>query len=95
LTSIGFDIAGKAAEGFIWSTVLGVYNDDIGAKFRAKYKVEFPGTMGLAHTGGGYDTTYIFANAWKAVGDPFINARCIPPCERPEAWIAFTFSKVG
>ena len=70
MTSIGFDIAGKAAQGFIWSTVLSVYNDDIGAKFRAKYKAEFPGTMGLAYTGGGYDTTYIFANAWKAVGDP-------------------------
>jgi branched-chain amino acid transport system substrate-binding protein len=64
------DIAGKTAEGFIWSTVYGAYNDEIGAKFRAKYKAEFPGTMGLAYTGGGYDTTYIFANAWKAVGDP-------------------------
>jgi branched-chain amino acid transport system substrate-binding protein len=64
------DIAGAAAEGFIWSTVYGVYNDEIGAKFRAKYMAEFPGTMGLAYTGGGYDATYILANAWKAVGDP-------------------------
>lgn len=64
------DIAGPAAEGFVWSTVYGVYNDEIGAKFRAKYKAEFPGTMGLAYTGGGYDTTYMLANAWKAVGDP-------------------------
>ena len=64
------DIAGPAAEGFIWSTVYGVYNDEIGAKFRAKYKAKFPGTMGLAYTGGGYDATYILANAWKKVGDP-------------------------
>lgn len=63
------DIAGPSAEGFIWSTVYGVYNDDRGSKFREKYKKEFPGTMGLAYTGGGYDATYILANAWKAVGD--------------------------
>ncbi len=63
------DIAGPAAEGFIWSTVYGVYNDEIGGKFRKKYKAEFPGTMGLAYTGGGYDATYILANAWKTVGD--------------------------
>ena len=63
------DIAGAAAEGFIWSTVYGVYNDDRGSKFRADYTKEFPGTMGLAYTGGGYDATYILANAWKAVGD--------------------------
>lgn len=64
------DIAGKAAEGFVWSVVLGVYNDAIGAKFRAKYTAEYPGTMGLAYSGSGYDATYILANAWKAVGDP-------------------------
>jgi branched-chain amino acid transport system substrate-binding protein len=64
------NIAGRAAEGFVWSTVYGVYNDKIGAKFREKYKAEYPGTMGLAYTGGGYDATYILANAWKKVGDP-------------------------
>ncbi len=63
------DLAGPAAEGFIWSTVYGVYNDKRGAEFRKKYKAEFPGTMGLCYTGGGYDATYILAKAWNAVGD--------------------------
>jgi branched-chain amino acid transport system substrate-binding protein len=64
------DIAGDAAEGYVWSTVLGVYNDEQGAEFRAKYKERFPGTMGLVYTGMGYDMVYLLKNAWEAVGDP-------------------------
>ncbi len=64
------DIAGKAAEGYIWSTVLGVYNDEQGAAFREKYKKRFPGTMGLVYTGMGYDVVYMLKAAWEAVGDP-------------------------
>ena len=64
------DIAGEAAEGYVWSTVLGVYNDAKGAEFRKKYKKRFPGTMGLVYTGMGYDTVYMLKRAWEAVGDP-------------------------
>jgi len=64
------DIAGESAEGYIWSTVLGVYNDEKGAEFRAKYKKRFPGTMGLVYTGMGYDVVYMLKNAWESVGDP-------------------------
>jgi branched-chain amino acid transport system substrate-binding protein len=64
------DIAGEGAEGYIWSTVLGVYNDEMGAAFRAKYKKRFPGTMGLVYTGMGYDVVHMLKNAWEAVGDP-------------------------
>jgi branched-chain amino acid transport system substrate-binding protein len=64
------DIAGSDAEGYVWSTVLGVYNDKQGAEFRAKYKKRFPGTMGLVYTGMGYDMVYMLKNAWEAVGDP-------------------------
>ena len=32
------ELAGDLAEGYIWSTVLGVYNDERGAEFRAKYE---------------------------------------------------------
>lgn len=63
-------LAGKAAEGFIWSTVTGVYADDKGSAFRAKYRKRFPGVMGLAYTGMGYDYVQYLAQAWKAVGDP-------------------------
>lgn len=62
-------LAGKAAEGFIWSTVLGVYNDKQGAEFRKKYAAAHPGIIGLCYTGSAYDTMYILKNAWSAV-DP-------------------------
>ncbi|MGI9334555.1 MAG: ABC transporter substrate-binding protein [Gammaproteobacteria bacterium] len=64
------DIAGEAAEGYVWSTVLGVYNDEQGAAFRKKYKARFPGTMGLVYTGMGYDVVYMLKAAWEGVGDP-------------------------
>ncbi len=65
------ELAGKAAEGFVWSTVLGVYDDDKGKAFRAKYKKRFPGkVMGLCYTGGGYDTTYMLKNVWEKTGKP-------------------------
>ena len=63
-------IAGPDAEGFVWSTVLGVYADEKGKVFRDKYKKRFPGIMGLCYTGNGYDTTYYLKAAWEAVGDP-------------------------
>jgi branched-chain amino acid transport system substrate-binding protein len=71
------NIAGGAAEGMIWSTVLGVYNDAQGAEFRKKYAAKHPGVIGLCYTGSAYDTAYILKNAWtnadpsdfKAVAD--------------------------
>ncbi len=55
-------LGGSATEGFCWSTVLGVYGDQIGQDFRKKYLARFPEfgtpektTMGLVYTGNGYD----------------------------------------
>ncbi len=64
------ELAGRAAEGFCWSTVLGVYADERGNAFRAKYKERFPGIMGLVYTGNGYDIAYYLKAAWEATGDP-------------------------
>ncbi|MBO9112423.1 MULTISPECIES: ABC transporter substrate-binding protein [Rhizobium/Agrobacterium group] len=64
------ELSGPAAEGFVWSTVLGVYADEKGKAFREKYQKRFPGIMGLCYTGNGYDTTYYLKAAWEAVGDP-------------------------
>ena len=64
------ELSGPAAEGFVWSTVLGVYADAQGRAFRDKYKKRFPGIMGLCYTGNGYDTLYYLKAAWEAVGDP-------------------------
>ena len=64
------ELAWPSGEGFIWSTVLGTYNDEQGAAFRAKYMERFPGVMGLAYTGMCYDSAYILKAAWEATGDP-------------------------
>jgi branched-chain amino acid transport system substrate-binding protein len=61
------NLAGPAAEGFVWSTVLGVYDDKQGAEFRRKYQAAHPGIMGLCYTGSAYDTMYMLRNAWAAV----------------------------
>ncbi|MFZ1816276.1 MAG: ABC transporter substrate-binding protein [Rhizobiaceae bacterium] len=63
------DLAQDAAEGFIWGTVYGVYADDKGAAFRAKYRDTYPGTMGMVYTGGGYDAVHLLAQAWQGA-DP-------------------------
>ncbi|MCP3463195.1 ABC transporter substrate-binding protein [Bradyrhizobium sp. CCGUVB23] len=64
------ELGGPACEGFVWSTVQGVYADKQGMEFRNKYKKKFPGIMGVAYTGISYDSTYYFKLAWEAVGDP-------------------------
>lgn len=65
------ELAGKSAEGFVWGTVLGVYADEKGMKFRNAYTKRFPGTpVGLAHTASGYDIAYMMKQAWEHVGDP-------------------------
>lgn len=63
------DLAGEAANGFVWGSVIGTYNDTQGAAFRAKYRERFPGTMGMVYTGSGYDTAKILAKVWATV-DP-------------------------
>lgn len=63
------NLAGEAAEGFIWGSVIGVYADDTGKAFRAAYQAKHPGTMGMVYTGSGYDTIHILAQVWASV-DP-------------------------
>src|SRR5262249_8016725 len=65
-----------AAEGFIWSTVLGVYDDKQGAEFRKKYKAAYPGIMGLCYTGSAYDTVNMLKNAWMEVEPENFAAVC-------------------
>lgn len=67
------ELGGRATEGFCWSTVLGVYGDQIGQDFRKKYLDRFPeyeGNMGLVYTGNGYDIVNYLALAWQATGNP-------------------------
>ena len=64
------ELAGSAAEGFCWSTVMGVPMNERGRAYRAKYQKRFPGVMGLCYTGIAYDIVYYLKAAWEAVGDP-------------------------
>lgn len=66
-------LGGSATEGFCWSTVLGVYGDQIGQDFRTKYLERFPdyvGNMGLVYTGNGYDIVQYLKRSWEATGNP-------------------------
>jgi len=60
------NIAGAAAEGIVWSTVLGAYADAQGLEFRKKYAAKHPGVIGLCYTGSAYDTVNILKNAWSS-----------------------------
>lgn len=67
------DLAGRAAEGFCWSTTLGVYGDQRGQEFRKTYLERYPefeGNMGLVYTGNGYDIVQYLKLAWEATGAP-------------------------
>ena len=67
------ELGGSATEGFCWSTVLGVYGDQAGQDFRAKYVARFPefdGNMGLVYTGNGYDIVQYLRRSWEATGNP-------------------------
>ncbi len=61
------NIAAGAAEGIVWSTVLGVYDDAQGAEFRKKYAAKHSGVIGLCYNGSAYDTVNMLKNAWSNV----------------------------
>jgi branched-chain amino acid transport system substrate-binding protein len=64
------DIAGDAAEGFYWGTVIGVPNVGKGADFRKAYTAKYPDvTFGIVYTGWCYDMVQMLKLAWTAV-DP-------------------------
>jgi len=65
------DLAGDAANGVIWSTVLGYLPDEIGKDWVAKYKAKFNQTPGYANAPGGYDQVWDWAVAVALAGDPF------------------------
>jgi branched-chain amino acid transport system substrate-binding protein len=63
-------LAGKAANGAIWSTVVGTFNDQLGKAFQAKYRSKYKSDPGFANAGQCYDEVYMLARAWAKVGDP-------------------------
>jgi branched-chain amino acid transport system substrate-binding protein len=62
--------AGPAAEGLVWATVTGTYDDSIGQSFRARYAAKYGKPPGWSHAGIAYDEVHLLAHAWRAVADP-------------------------
>lgn len=64
------DLAGPAAEGVIWSTVLGRLPDPIGQDWVSRYEAKFEATPGWANAPGNYDLINTWAKAVLLAGDP-------------------------
>jgi branched-chain amino acid transport system substrate-binding protein len=66
------DLAGSAADGVIWSTMIGtITSDSFGQDFIARYTKRFGERPGLSLAGGYYDVVRIWARAVEAAGDPY------------------------
>jgi branched-chain amino acid transport system substrate-binding protein len=61
---------GSAAEGMLWATVTGVYNDAIGRSFAEGYRSRFGTSPGRSHAGIAYDRVRLLADAWARAGNP-------------------------
>jgi branched-chain amino acid transport system substrate-binding protein len=64
------NLAGPAANGIIWATVLGLLPDKIGNDFRSRYAAKFGAQPGWANAGGCYDEVMVWAEAVAMSGDP-------------------------
>ena len=62
-------LAGSAANGIVWSTVVGNLGDDLGQSFNKRYEDKYGEPPGHDQAPQGYDTVHILANAWAQVGD--------------------------
>jgi len=65
------ELAGEAANGVLWATVLGFIPDALGLEWVKKYQAKFNSTPGYANAPGGYDQVYDWAYAVLLAGDPF------------------------
>jgi len=65
------ELAGEAANGVIWATVLGFLPDKIGLDWVEAYEARFEQTPGYANAPGGYDQVWVWAKAVALAGDPF------------------------
>jgi branched-chain amino acid transport system substrate-binding protein len=64
------NLAGQAANGMIWSTVLGLLPDSIGNDFRKRYAAKYNTQPGWANAGGCYDEVNVWAAAVQMTGNP-------------------------
>lgn len=62
--------AGEAAEGMLWATVTGTYNDRVGSQFFQRYRNAYGRPPGRSHAGIAYDEVHLLAQAWAQVANP-------------------------
>jgi branched-chain amino acid transport system substrate-binding protein len=63
------DLAGDAANGIIWGTVVGLLSDDKGRDFRARYQQKFGKPPGWSNAAACYDEVWLWAKAAALAGD--------------------------
>jgi branched-chain amino acid transport system substrate-binding protein len=64
------ELAGEAANGVIWSTVIGVLPDAMGQAFRERYQAKFGEPPGFSNAGSEYDMVNIYLRAVALAGGP-------------------------
>lgn len=64
------DLTGNAADGVIWSTVIGVLPDALGDEFVKRFAGKFGAKPGWSAAGAQYDAVMLWANAVGGPGDP-------------------------
>lgn len=64
------DEARDAAEGLIWSTVTGTYDDEFGRAFRRDFERLHGTPAGWSQAGGAYDQVNLLSTAWASTGTP-------------------------
>lgn len=67
------DAVGGAADGIIWSTTTGTYDDVLGHRFRNQYAARFGREPGWSQAGAAYDQVNLLAAAWSATATPSTN----------------------
>ncbi len=65
-------LAGSAANGVLWSTVVGILqNDPIANPFNAAFQRKFSASAGFSNAGDQYDLVHLWAQAASESGDPY------------------------
>ncbi|GAB6902650.1 ABC transporter substrate-binding protein [Kineosporia succinea] len=62
------DSIGPGADGVIWSTTTGTYDDVLGRRFRGQFAARFGRPAGWSQAGAAYDQVRLLASAWAATG---------------------------
>ncbi|HET6507355.1 MAG TPA: ABC transporter substrate-binding protein [Baekduia sp.] len=63
-------LVGDAAEGMLWATVSGSYDDRFGRAFATQYADTYGSPPGRSVAGLSYDQVHLLTQAWARVGNP-------------------------